>query len=205
MPAFVLGNSPYLPVDDLWRLEAQFSIGVNRILRSGFTPTVLLWVDHSVYGDDGKQIDESGALLVCDASIRQRQYHIGLKTWVGDAALKHESTPTQLCVNANTGVCAARWALALGCRPVYLLGMEARYQDGRTNFYGDNRWHHRTAQDPGTVLGMTGSLRELMLSHERDLRHVPDGEALADVVEGLPEIDQEELRCSLRTLLSGSS
>jgi hypothetical protein len=126
LPAFILGNGPALPVDDLDCLSGCFTIGVNRVLLSGFTTTVLLWVDGTVRTDDptyAERMDASDALLVCDRSIRKWQFHVGLKTHVGDMALQRRSTPTELCVNGNTGCCAARWAIALGCRPVYLVGM----------------------------------------------------------------------------------
>ena len=38
----------------------------------------------------------------------------------------------------------------MGCNPVYLAGMDARYKDGISDFYGDNQWHHRTEGDNGT-------------------------------------------------------
>ncbi len=193
IPAFVLGNGPTLPVDDLGCLSGQFTIGVNRIMRSGFVPTVILWVDNTVYGDDGEQIDNSGALLVCDLSLASRQYHIGLETWVGGGAFNHDTTPTELCVNGNTGCCAARWAIALGFDPVYLVGMGAVYLDGKTDFYGENRWHHKTApDDDGTLPLMRREMRRLR--SDCDVLEIPDGEILRSVAEPLVDHEQKNLR-----------
>jgi len=200
-PAFILGNGPTLPVDDLDCLTGQFTVGVNRILLSGFTPTVLLWADGSVARDDpayGEMMDASGALLVCDRSVARRPFHVGLKTHVGDAALTHQSTPTELCVNASTGCCAARWALALGCRPVYLVGMGAAYDGERTDFYGVNPRHK-----PGLTLhGMRRELTRLEVDFPGVTQAIPDGVTLREVAAAWPCIDQGELRQALRAALA---
>ncbi|NQU75027.1 MAG: hypothetical protein HQ546_01790 [Planctomycetes bacterium] len=192
-PAFVLGNSPRLPVAQLKCLSGQFTIGVNRILRTGFTPTVILWVDDTVYADDGKQIDESEALLICDGSVARHELHHGLKTWVGDAALVHESTPTELCINGNTGCCAARWALVLGCRPVYLVGMEAAYKGALTDFWGQNQYHHG-----GSTLNV---MRKELVRLQRDfpgmVLAISDDGLLQEIAAELPDMNQDQLRCAI--------
>ena len=196
-PAFVLGNGPSLPVEDLACLTGQFTVGVNRILRSGFVPTVLLWVDCTAYRDDGEQIDGSGALLVCDRSVAQRQFHVGLRTWVGSGALKHESRPNVLCVNGNTGCCAARWALALGFEPVYLVGMSATYREGVTDFYGANRYHHNKPGDNGTLMVMRKEMVRLRRDFGERIYEIPDGVLLREIAAELPQQDQGELRSAV--------
>ncbi len=191
-PAFILGNSPWLPVDDLECLRYQFTVGVNRILMAGYTPTVLLWVDGSVYDDDdhGAMIDASDALLVCDKSVWRHERHIGLKTHVGDMALKRQSTPTVLCVNGSTGCCAARWAVALGCEPVYLVGMEATYAAGQTDFYGQNDRHH-----PGSTLAvMKKEMTRLRADCCDKLVAVTCGAMLRKIVSGHAARGQDTLR-----------
>ncbi len=182
-------------------MDGQFTVGVNRILLSGFTPTVLLWVDGSVYRDDPayeEMMDASEALLVCDRSVASRPFHVGLKTHVGDAAIARRSTPTELCVNANTGCCAARWALALGCRPVYLLGMAAVYDGEQTDFYGVNPRHH-----PGLTLhGMRRELTRLDVDFPGATQAIPDGMTLREVTVPWPSVDQGELRQALRAALA---
>ena len=195
-PAFILGNGPTLPVERLALLKDQFTIGVNRVLRSGFTPTVILWGDVTVYQEDGQQMDASGALLVCDRSVACRQHHHGLKTWVGNAALRHASTPATLCCNGNTGCCAARWALALGCQPVYLLGMSATYEPGRTDFYGNNRWHGQ-----GTLGRMRDEILRLEAERPGAVRAIRHGAALEEIVSGLPARDPAGIRQQLLRLL----
>ena len=199
LPAFILGNGPYLPTGDLDCLAERFTIGVNRIVRV-FTPTVTTWVDRSVYDDVGELIDGCGALPVCDRAARQRQEHIGLKTWVGEDALTHESAADVLCCNGNTGCTAARWALALGCRPVYLVGMEARYRDGRTDFYGQNPRHRREGV-VGTLDVIRAELNRLLRDHGDDVVPLTDATTLREVAAVCERVDQDQLRFRIRQIL----
>lgn len=201
-----MGNSPRLP-DSLSCLKDKFTVGVNRILRR-FEPTVLMWVDGNIYrmhGDvteDGEKMDASKSILVCDSSVALRQFHHGLKTWVGDDALKRESTPTELCCNGSTGTCAARWALALGCNPVYLVGMDARYKDGISDFYGNNSWHHRTPGDNGTLIVMQKELQRMLRSFGDQIREIVNQDHLEEVAAECPGVNQDDLKAAVRVLVS---
>lgn len=206
MPAFCLGNSPRLPAD-LSCLDNQFTVGVNRILRR-YEPTVLLWVDGNIYRqhgdvtDDGKQMDASKSVLVCDQSVAVTPYHHGLQTWIGDNALKRISTPTELCCNGSTGTCAARWILALGCNPVYLVGMDAQYKDGISDFYGNNQWHHRTPGDDGTLHQMRQELRRLTYFAGDKVREVVNQAHLEEIAAECPDVNQGDLKAAVRALVS---
>jgi hypothetical protein len=196
-PAFILGNGPTLPTAALPALADRFTIGVNRILRSGFVPTVILWGDLTVYGDDGPAMDASGALLVCDRSVARRAEHVGLRTFAGDDSRRRRATPWTLLCDGNTGCCAARWALSLLCRPVYLLGMSSAYEAGRTDFYGRNRWH-----DAG-ALGRMRRQRQLLLSeHGADVHVIGDADELRRVAAAAAAIDQDDMRQQLRAFLT---
>ena len=153
-----------------------------------------MWVDGTFYRDESEYVDDCGALLVCDRAVAHRQFHHGLVTWVGDAALQKEPTATTLSCNGNTGCCAARWAIALGCRPVYLLGMEAAYQGDLTDFYGRNPCHHNTEADHGTVAVMRSELQRLKLDHPDNVVEIPDGLTLREVAAEHPEHSQDDLR-----------
>ena len=201
-PAFILGNGPRLPIDSLHALAGQFTVGVNRILESGFTPTVIFWVDGSVYKEHGERIDDSGAILVCDEKIRRRQSHIGLRLHIGDAALSSKTTPTEVCVNGNTGCAAARWAFALGCNPIYLLGMSAEYLGGKTNFYGENKWHHRSDGDNGTLPVMRGELTRLKIDLGGAAMEISTGDALEYVAQKYEPTDRAALRGAILELIS---
>lgn len=196
-PAFILGNGPTLPVGALPALAERFTVGVNRILRSGFVPTVILWGDLTVYRDDGAAMDASGSLLVCDRSVARRADHVGLLTFAGDDSRRRRATPWTLLCDGSTGCCAARWALSLGCRPVYLLGMSAAYDGARTDFYGRNRWH-----DAGAIGRMARQTQRLLEEHGDDVRVIGDGEELRRVAAAAAAIDQHDLRRRLRTCLT---
>ncbi len=199
VPAFILGNSPYLPTGDLDCLADRFTIGVNRIVRV-YTPTVVMWVDRSVYEDVGGAIDRCEALPICDRAARRRPGHVGLKTWVGEHALAHESAPDELCCNGNTGCTAARWALALGCRPVYLVGMEARYRDGRTDFWGDNPSHRRQGII-STLDVIRDELNRLLRDHLESVVSIIDGRMLREAAALGGRIDQDTTRARIKQML----
>lgn len=195
-PAFVLGNSPRLPIDDLECLAGCFTVGVNRILQV-FTPTVLVWVDGTVSRNDVANralMDDTDALLVCDKSVADTQGHHGLLTHVGDAAVAHNATPKTLVCNGNTGCCAARWAYSLGCRPVYLVGMDATYVDGKTDFYGVNEHHHRRAKDNGTAAQMRAEVEWLKVNLGDDVVEVFDGVLLRKLAATVEPRNQDMLR-----------
>ena len=197
-PAFILGNSPRLPVDDLECLSGLFTIGVNRILESGFAPTVVLWVDRSVYEDCEAEIERSGALLVCDSHLACRQHHLGIKAMVGNEALGEKPRSTELHINGNTGCCAARWAVGLGCWPVYLVGMEARYKMDKTDFYGVNKHHH----GEGKTLGvMSSELQRLLFECGDTVKLISGGKLLRKIAQSCRELEQEELRETIRRLV----
>lgn len=207
LPAFILGNGPRLPVDDLDCLDHCFTIGVNRILEV-YTPTVLLWVDGSIFRENGhitpngRLMDQTEALKVCDKSVWERQGWIGLKTWVGDSALKHKSKPDVLCCRGNTGCTAARWALALGCRPVYLIGMSATYQQTgglpKTDFYGVNKWHRRVPGNDGTLMRMRSEADRLKRDFPADASGVLTGERLRRIAGELAPVDGEAIKAEIR-------
>lgn len=196
IPAFVLGNSPRLP--DVMGLWNRFTVGVNRILQTGLTPTVLLWVDGSFYRECAEQVDACESLLVCDKSVANRQFHIGLQTHVGSAALIKPSKPKELCCNANTGCCAARWAVALGCNPVYLLGMDAQYKNGISDFYGDNKHHHRNETGHTTLTVMRKELHRLLADFPEVCIPVANQKHLDEIIADTTNIDQGVIRLKIK-------
>lgn len=200
-PAFILGNGPGLP-GNLGVLSRCFTVGVNRILDTGFTPTVLLWMDGSFYREQAAQVDASEALQICSASLANRRWHIGLHSWSGQDALHHHAAPTVLCCNGNTGCCAARWALSLGCPVVYLLGMGAEYRDGRTNFYGVNPWHHRPPGAETALEVMQAERDRLWDDFGERLRLARDEADLTEIAAGEEGMDQTELRARIRQAIA---
>ena len=158
---------------------------------------MLLWGDSSVYDSDADGIEAGGALLVCDRSVACRPHHHGLRLVPGREAHLRRPTVQTLCCAGNTGVCAARWALALGCRPVYLLGMSAEYDGGRTDFYGVNP--HHGGRTPEI---MRRELRRLVEGHAGRVQPIPSGEMLRAAAGRSPAVDQRQVRRAVLALIS---
>jgi len=140
-PAFILGNGPTLP-DDLSALDGQFTIGVNRILASGFTPTAVVWCDREVWEEQRNLIENSEALLMTTIRSHPRRSKRHYLLTLGKSC-QDRGDAARLYASGSTGTAAARLALALGFDPVFCLGMGSQYaEDGRSNFYGMNARHN---------------------------------------------------------------
>lgn len=128
LTAFVVGNGPDVPADRLGELDGYLTIGVNRVWKYGFTPTICFWIDSEIYTERPAFYDAAG-LCVCDASnmpTPKRCIHIETR----GGRLPRDLNPNRLCHRANAGVMAALWAVSVGCHPVVLLGMGCQ-DDGR--------------------------------------------------------------------------
>lgn len=167
---FILGNSPRLPVDDLHVLDGHFTIGVNRIGQV-FDPTILLIADASAYKD--AIFGEAQLLLSPEMNVKRKGGAWYPKLFV--ASLKWPKHPGELHAHGNSGVAAGSWANALGCEPIYLVGMEAKYKGDKSDFYGLNK-HHRD----GTVYVLNFE-RERILNAFPHCIPVADGEHLKKV------------------------
>jgi len=200
VPAFVLGNGPGLTalLKFLPLLRKRLSIGVNRILRSGFAPTVIAWVDTTIWQDESAALDaaeQAGTLLV--SSAMSTPSSVFLQTVGGNAAWTTEQTARVLLCRGNTAVMAARWALdGLGCPRVHMLGCAAT---GRGDFYGENPWHLRGAAGD-SVAEMHRELDLLLAKYSDrvDLVQTPD-ELLATIA-GSDEIDEQATIREIRKL-----
>jgi hypothetical protein len=150
-PCFILGNSPYLPTD-LSCLDGFLTIGVNRIVRV-HDPDILVILDASAF----QEADKGTAQLLLSEEMPVKRQGGAWYPKLVIASTKWPADPSEIHANGNSGVAAAAWANTLGCEPIYLLGMEARYSGDRSNFYGRNKWH----QD-GTVQALGRALDNLL-------------------------------------------
>ena len=192
--AYVLGNGPTLPaVEYLLALSKSFTIGVNRIMLSGFTPTVLLTCDPEVNAECAQPAADAGVLVVSSFAAGPWPV-VPLRPVAGDLCWRTEPTPSSLHVNGSSGVAAARWARALGCSCVYLLGMSATYQDGLTDFYGRNGAHG------GSTLAQLKGDRDRLLASWHG--YVPADDLCLDALADGDDYDQAALRASLREVLA---
>lgn len=137
VPAFVIGNGPSLKHENLSLLENYFSIGINRCFML-LDPTILLWQDISLWNSEGQRLHNTQALKVArdTADPKRIYYNFHLRAGQG---YKFENKTHILNGRGSTGPLAVQLAVAMGCRPVVLLGMDCqRGPNNETDFYGQN-------------------------------------------------------------------
>lgn len=137
VPAFILGNGPSLKDVNLSLIENFFSIGINRAYLL-LDPTILIWQDISLWNTEYHRLHNTQALKVARdiADPRRIYYNFYLK----GGSYKFDKTKTHILFGrGSTGPIAVQLAVAIGCRPIVLLGMDCKTaNDGSTNFYGVN-------------------------------------------------------------------
>ncbi len=138
IPAFIIGNGPSLDSLKIKLIEDYFSIGINRAFYK-LDPTILLWQDISLWNTEYQKLHNTQALKVSrDVSDpRKIYYNFHLK----GGGYKFDSTTHILHGRGSTGPLAVQLAVAMGCRPIVLLGMDCkRGSDGKSDFYGENKY-----------------------------------------------------------------
>jgi len=139
-PAFIIGNGPSLNNQPLDLIKDYFSIGVNRcFLLNKIDPTILLWQDISLWNTEYHTLHNLQALKVSrDVSDpRKTYYNFHLK----GGGYRFEPTTHILYGRGSSGPLAVQLAVAMGCRPIVLLGMDCvRGTDGKSDFYGENKY-----------------------------------------------------------------
>jgi len=166
LAAFVLGNGPHLP-EDLSCLDGLFTIGANRILRR-YDPTVLIYLDQEVLRDETKRFEVAQAVILARDEASPGPYN----------ALRAVGTlqdPSTFIDCGCTGVTAAYWAITLGCKPVYMVGMSADFSDpAKTDFYGKNPEIHRRS-----ILHVQRATKAI--TQHKDVQPIATQEELQDV------------------------
>ncbi len=154
-PAFILGNGPTLPAD-LSTCKDYLSVGTNRILYH-FDPTVLMWFEQNVENDIKGLLPKAKAIPFTSEAISGRYNGLrvnGKRDQWDDTPL---AWPDWVPATGSSGVCAAHWAMSLGCSPIYLLGMSAEYVGTKTSSYGVNKYH-----DESTMPNLQRALGQLL-------------------------------------------
>jgi len=123
---FILGNGADLPIEHLSMLDPYFTLGVNRIHR-WYQPDAVCYIDGNLYMENPEFFQET--LCFTDSSMKCHPNQIGLGISHSSYASKYLN-PNRIYMFPNSGVIAALLAMALGAKPVILLGMGAA-DDGR--------------------------------------------------------------------------
>jgi len=136
--AFILGNAPSISTQNLKILKPYFTIGVNRILYL-FNPTILIWQDIQMWNSEKKKIANNKSLKICNNVSDPRKVFLNFEVKTGN--FKFGNNPYILHGTGNTTALAAQLAVNLGCSNIVLLGTDCKYQNGKTDFYGNNKDH----------------------------------------------------------------
>ena len=139
-PCFILGNAPSIKDFDIHILDDYFTIGLNRIFKyQKFDPTVLFWQDSSLWKSEFNNIHNLQAMKVARdvADPKRLYYNFHLKG--GGYRFEVPKQAHILFGRGSTGPVATQFAVALGCNPIVLVGMDCKTdEEGHGDFYGDN-------------------------------------------------------------------
>ena len=143
-PCFVIGNAPSLLDLDMSIVEPFFTIGINRAYRALRT-SILMWQDPELMKDSRRDIERLDCIRACPpkADPSGKFLHLHLH----GSVFHKTSNPSILYGRGSSGPLAVQMADAIGCRPIFLLGMDCSCRGKVTDFYGTNRdWKPHTVQ-----------------------------------------------------------
>lgn len=135
---FVLGNGPTLTDNNLSLLEPFFTIGINRIFRV-FEPTMLFWQDKEMLRSHKQEIDRCPSVKVCRDNIDSNSDYTNF--FLDYDPYRFHKTPWHLYGRGCSGGIAVQMAVAMGAKSVVILGCDCNYINGKTDFYGKNKFH----------------------------------------------------------------
>ena len=136
--AFIIGNAPSISNQNLDILKPYFTIGINRIFYI-FTPTILMWQDIQMWNSEKRKLVNCKSIKVCRDFSDPREEFLNFRFRNG--SFKFKNNPGVLYGTGNTSALAVQLAVSLGCSDVVLIGTDCEYENGKTNFYGNNKDH----------------------------------------------------------------
>ena len=144
-PAFILGCGPTLP-ERLNALDGLLTFGVNRVFER-IDPTVFFWLDSPVAEIAADYLKTCRAVKIAGPEAEAFGVADFVLQPLGSSADRRYCPPPPGYFPAamNSGASAAFLAMALGCNPIYLLGMSATAIEGRDHFSGVNPLHQRAS------------------------------------------------------------
>lgn len=143
VPAFLIGNSPSLDDIDIGLLNDYFTIGINRVYLR-IDPTILIWQDKEIFNENKEAIKSLQAIKFCPSNLDKKGEFHNFRLMQNFYRLPH-SPFVLFGKNGSTGVLAFELAFVLGCNPIILLGMDCKYRNGKTDFYGVNKFHNSSS------------------------------------------------------------
>lgn len=148
VPCFILGNGPSLLDHNLSLLDNYLTIGINRCFYV-FDPTILMWQDVALWRSEFPKLHNTQSIKVVRDVADPKRLYYNFQLRGGSFQFKH--CTHILHGRGSTGPLAVQFAVAMGCSPVVLLGMDCKLgKEGQTDFYGINK--HWTNQTLGSCL-----------------------------------------------------
>jgi len=139
VPVFLVGNAPSLCSQPVQKLQPFFTIGINKTYKL-IDPNILLWQDIQFWLTDRYNIARTECIKYCrnHADPKGKFYNFTLE----GGPFKMPNSPDLLYGGGASGPLAFQLAYLLGCSPIFLVGMDCKYDlSGKTNFYGKNKFH----------------------------------------------------------------
>jgi len=147
-PCFIIGGGPSLKDFDWSLLKGKRTIGINRAFEK-FEPTIMFsmdmrylkWVLNDKYGDavrDRFFSLRSYRVWLCTYTVKLPDYIYIVKVY------KHYRAGLRAFTNSlkdgighgnNSGYAALNIAACLGANPIYLLGFDCKFNNGRTHWH----------------------------------------------------------------------
>jgi|LauGreDrversion4_2_1035121.scaffolds.fasta_scaffold05251_9 hypothetical protein len=142
IPCFIIGNSPTLNNFNLDVISKYFTIGINRAFFK-IDPSVIFWQDKELWITEKNKLLKSTSFRVCH--YRGDPYRKFLHFEINGSHFMRSEDPSVLHGRGSTGPLAVQFAKALGCNPIYGIGMDCSVINGQTDFYGINKtWKDHT-------------------------------------------------------------
>jgi hypothetical protein len=130
-PVFILGNGPSLTDNDLSLLDPYLTIGINRIFTE-YEPTIMFWQDRTVWFTSKKEIQKMNSIKVTRKGMVKANLFPDYLFFIlkGNRKSKYPPSCSTTILNGQniTHGVTAQFA-------------ECQFRDGKTDFYGNNRFH----------------------------------------------------------------
>lgn len=174
IPVFLLGNSPSLRNMDISFLSDYFTIGTNRIFYI-FEPTILVWQDMNLWITEKEKIKKNNSIkYIRNGSGGYGDEYKFKLNYAKATVVSHKLDEMQ--GRGSTGVIAYQLAYALGCSPIFLVGMDCCYDGAYTDFYGKNE-RHKKGTLPNCRSGLNFILNNI---HDREVYSCSKDEVFPD-------------------------
>jgi hypothetical protein len=194
---FILAGGPSLTDHDLSLLDDELTIGINRVYEI-FTPTIFFamdkrfhnWIYQGKYGEKVKEkyINFPNIKLYLDVRNMDLSDIFYVRS-IGRCGLSFDLA-SGLYNGNNSGYGAFNLACALGANPIYLLGYDMKFKDGKKHYHNGHPtyfkdtscFHEKMMQSFGTTFMRTKDIvaqkgiKVINVNTDSNLKAFPLGE-----------------------------